>query len=214
MDQLQVPELKEQQDAEWQAWSQWSACSKTCLGGIGLKGQRTRRRGCRDELNNGKTCAELARTSDATETEACNTSPCPINGGWREWDDERNNGKTCAELATTSFLLFPPNPIRSEGRDPHITKFHVTSKIQLRFASTEVLSHMWNPSSQPQEVTFEIRLPEKAFIHGFSMTVSLDRIILRGDQIEGCRWMGKSMWQQLKPRPRQERPTSLRGRSV
>jgi hypothetical protein len=71
------------------------------------------------------------------------------------------------------FLLFPlvtSQPL-SEGRDPTITKFHVTSKIQLRYASTEVLSHMRNPSSQPQEVTFEIRLPEKAFIHGFSMTV-------------------------------------------
>ena len=114
------------------------------------------------------------------------------------------------------FLLFPlvtSQPL-SEGREPTISKFHVTSKIQLRFASTEVLSHMRNPSSEPQEVTFEIRLPEKAFIHGFSMTVSLDRIILRGDQMLDCRWMGKSMWQRLKPRPRQERPTSLRGRSV
>ena len=81
-------------------------------------------------------------------------------------------------------LLFPlvtSQPL-SEGRDPTITKFHVTSKIQLRFASTEVLSHMRNPSSQPQEVTFEIRLPEKAFIHGFSMTVSFNATILTGDQ--------------------------------
>jgi len=75
------------------------------------------------------------------------------------------------DFTVLSFLLFPLVTSQSEGRDPNITKFHVTSKIQLRFASTEVLSHMWNPSSQPQEVTFEIRLPEKAFIHGFSMTV-------------------------------------------
>ena len=114
------------------------------------------------------------------------------------------------------FLLFPlvtSQPL-SERRDPTITKFHVTSKIQLRFASTEVLSHMRNPSSQPQEVTFEIRLPEKAFIHGFSMTVSLDSIILRGGKILDCRWTGKSMLQQLKPRQRQERPTTLQGRWV
>ena len=121
------------------------------------------------------------------------------------------------DFTTLLFLLFPLNvtsqPL-SERRDPNITKFHVTSKIQLRYASTEVLSHIRNPSLEPQEVTFEIRLPEKAFIHGFSMTVSLDRIILRGDQMLDCRWTGKSMWQQLKPRPRQERPTSLRGRSV
>ena len=78
------------------------------------------------------------------------------------------------------FLLSPfaISQSSSEGRAPTITKFHVTSKIQLRYASTEVLSHMSNPSSQPQEITFEIRLPEKAFIHWFSMTVSLDTICL------------------------------------
>jgi hypothetical protein len=80
---------------------------------------------------------------------------------------------TLNDFTPLFFLLFPlvtSQPL-SEGRDPTITKFHVTSKIQLRYAFTEVLSHMRNPSSQPQEVTFEIRLPEKAFIHGFSMTV-------------------------------------------
>ena len=88
------------------------------------------------------------------------------------------------DFTTLLFLLFPlvtSQPL-SEGRDPNITKFHVTSKIQLRYASTEVLSHMTNPSAQPQEVTFEIRLPEKAFIHGFSMTVSFNATILTGDQ--------------------------------
>ena len=33
------------------------------------------------------------------------------------------------------------------------------------------MSHVTNPSSDAQEVKFEIRLPEKAFIHNFSMTV-------------------------------------------
>merc|ERR1711936_1371547 len=77
-------------------------------------------------------------------------------------------------LTALSILLFPfvTSQHVSEGRDPTLTKFHVTSKIQLRYASTEVLSHMRNPSSQPQEVTFEIRLPEKAFIHAFSMMVN------------------------------------------
>ena len=94
------------------------------------------------------------------------------------------------DFTTLLFLLFPLNvtsqPL-SEGGDPNITKFHVTSKIQLRYASTEVLSHMTNPSAQPQEVTFEIRLPEKAFIHGFSMAVSFNATILTGDQHLGFR---------------------------
>ena len=74
-------------------------------------------------------------------------------------------------LVSTLSLVTTSQPT-PEGRDPEITKFHVTSKIQLRYASTEVLSHMSNPSSEAQEVTFEIRLPEKAFIHAFSMMVT------------------------------------------
>ena len=34
-----------------------------------------------------------------------------------------------------------------------------------------MVSHVTNPSREAQEVMFEIRLPEKAFIHNFSMTV-------------------------------------------
>ena len=75
-------------------------------------------------------------------------------------------------VSTSSLVTSQPTP---EGRDPEITKFHVTSKIQLRYASTEVLSHMSNPSSEVQEVTFEIRLPEKAFIHAFSMMVTIHK---------------------------------------
>merc|ERR1711963_511801 len=74
-------------------------------------------------------------------------------------------------LGSTLSLVTTSQPT-PEGRDPEITKFHVASKIQLCYASTEVLSHMNNPSSEVQEVTFEIRLPEKAFIHAFSMMVN------------------------------------------
>merc|ERR1719341_1834126 len=41
---------------------------------------------------------------------------------------------------------------------------------------------MRNPSSEPQEVTFEIRLPEKAFIHGFSMTVDGEEHVARVEE--------------------------------
>ena len=108
-------------------------------------------------------------------------------------------------LVTTS----QPTP---EGRDPEITKFHVTSKIQLRYASTEVLSHMSNPSSEVQEVTFEIRLPEKAFIHAFSMMVTNHKCTI--GQILFWRWMAQSTWQKLKQRKKQERPMTLPERSA
>ena len=73
-------------DAEWQAWQPWSVCSKTCQEAIGLEGTRTRTRGCTEELNSGKTCAELAATSDATENEACNKVCCPKHGEFKAWN--------------------------------------------------------------------------------------------------------------------------------
>merc|ERR1712212_258740 len=89
--------------------------------------------------------------------------------------------KDFTALSILIFSIVTSQPV-SEGGDPIITKFHVTSKIQLRYASTEVLSHMRNPSSEPQEVTFEIRLPEKAFIHGFSMTVDGEEHVARVEE--------------------------------
>ena len=114
-------------------------------------------------------------------------------------------------LVSTLSLVTTSQPT-PEGRDPEITKFHVTSKIQLRYASTEVLSHMSNPSSEVQEVTFEIRLPEKAFIHAFSMMVTTHKCNI--GQILLWRWMAQSTWQKLKQRKKQERPMTLPERSA
>ena len=114
-------------------------------------------------------------------------------------------------LVSTLSLVTTSQPT-PEGRDPEITKFHVTSKIQLRYASTEVLSHMSNPSSEAQEVTFEIRLPEKAFIHAFSMMVTTHKCNI--GQILLWRWMAQSTWQKLKQRKKQERPMTLPERSA
>ena len=114
-------------------------------------------------------------------------------------------------LVSTLSLVTTSQPT-PEGRDPEITKFHVTSKIQLRYASTEVLSHMSNPSSEAQEVTFEIRLPEKAFIHAFSMMVTTHKCNI--GQILFWRWMAQSTWQKLKQKKKQERPMTLPERSA
>ena len=114
-------------------------------------------------------------------------------------------------LVSTLSLVTTSQPT-PEGRDPEITKFHVTSKIQLRYASTEVLSHMSNPSSEAQEVTFEIRLPEKAFIHAFSMMVTTHKCNI--GQILLWRWMAQSTWQKLKQKRKQERSMTQPERSA
>ncbi|CAH1782230.1 unnamed protein product, partial [Owenia fusiformis] len=59
----------------------WGDCSVKCGGGT-----RTVYRTCNNPppFNKGKPC----NISDANITEACNTDPCVIDGGWEEWIDD------------------------------------------------------------------------------------------------------------------------------
>ena len=54
-------------NCQWHAWDQWTDCTKTCGGGT-----RTRSRGTVPAQHGGKECE-----GKSTETEACNTNPCP-----------------------------------------------------------------------------------------------------------------------------------------
>jgi len=53
-----------------------------------------------------------------------------------------------------------------------ITKFHVNSKIQFRYATTEVEAHMKNPGTASNEADFRLVLPDSAFISNFSMIIA------------------------------------------
>merc|ERR1719228_2122964 len=52
-----------------------------------------------------------------------------------------------------------------------ITKFHVDSKIQFRYARTQVTSHIKNPGTAPNQADFTMVLPDSAFISNFSMII-------------------------------------------
>ena len=54
-------------------WSEWSACSKTCDGGI-----KKRTRSCTNPspTNGGKNCVDQGLGA-AEESVACNADPCP-----------------------------------------------------------------------------------------------------------------------------------------
>ncbi|XP_045761388.1 inter-alpha-trypsin inhibitor heavy chain H6-like isoform X2 [Maniola jurtina] len=52
-----------------------------------------------------------------------------------------------------------------------MTHLRVRSEIALRYARTAVVSNVYNPSKRPQEATFQVLLPETAFISGFTMTL-------------------------------------------
>jgi len=55
--------------------------------------------------------------------------------------------------------------------DPVISRFHVVSNIQFRYAQTLVKSYVKNPSSSSQEVSFTAVIPDSAFISNFSMII-------------------------------------------
>merc|ERR1711892_1539877 len=52
-----------------------------------------------------------------------------------------------------------------------ITKFHVNSKIQFRYARTEVFNNIKNPGTAPNKADFTMVIPDSAFISNFSMVI-------------------------------------------
>ncbi|KAL9971012.1 hypothetical protein ACROYT_G023488 [Oculina patagonica] len=69
-------------DGKYNDWSPWSPCSVTC--GIGMK---NRTRACRspEPQFGGKSCEEQALGSSMEATQ-CYLTPCPVNGGYTEWN--------------------------------------------------------------------------------------------------------------------------------
>jgi hypothetical protein len=67
------------------AWSAWGGCSKTCAGG-----QQSRSRHVTvHAAHGGAGCGAL------TETQNCNTQPCPINCVWGAWQPYGTCDKSC-----------------------------------------------------------------------------------------------------------------------
>ncbi len=57
-------------------------------------------------------------------------------------------------------------------KELNVTKLHINSEVQCRFATTEINSRVENVSEQPEEAQFVANLPEGAFITYFEMFVS------------------------------------------
>jgi len=75
-------------------------------------------------------------------------------------------------LVTTTDSSINNAKLEAEKVPVDITKFHVNSKIQFRYATTEVEAHMKNPGTASNEADFRLVLPDSAFISNFSMIIA------------------------------------------
>ncbi|XP_065934945.1 uncharacterized protein [Magallana gigas] len=68
-------------------WNMWSVCSVSCGGGF-----KTRERACTNPSprHGGSNCSD-----NFTDSDICNTSPCPVNGGFGNWGSWSMCSKRC-----------------------------------------------------------------------------------------------------------------------
>jgi len=59
----------------------------------------------------------------------------------------------------------------TDNDQAEIKKFHVNSRIQLRYAITNVETQMQNKHSEAKEVFFDMYIPKEAFVSNFTMTI-------------------------------------------
>ncbi|XP_027058955.1 A disintegrin and metalloproteinase with thrombospondin motifs adt-1-like isoform X3 [Pocillopora damicornis] len=77
----------------WSVWSSWSACGKTCGGGV-----RERTRSCTNPppYFGGKGCG-----AQNHETKECAINKCPVHGGWSKWSNWTECSVTCGPGVVT-----------------------------------------------------------------------------------------------------------------
>ncbi|XP_078378562.1 coadhesin-like [Oculina patagonica] len=76
-------------DGGYSDWSEFSECNVSCGGGL-----KIRKRSCNspEPRNGGRDCSGLGPDM---ETEACNSFPCPVHGGYSEWSNFTKCSVTC-----------------------------------------------------------------------------------------------------------------------
>ena len=72
------------------------------------------------------------------------------------------------EVKLLILALFGLNCVQC---DTEITKFHVNTTIQMRYAVTAVEMQVKNTASEAAEAVFEMYIPEEAFVSNFTMEI-------------------------------------------
>ena len=84
-------------------------------------------------------------------------------------------------LANIWLAISGPTPLNEEKAE--ITKFHVITQIQLRYAITDVETHVRNRHNQAKDVFFDMFIPLEAFVSNFSMVIK-DKTYLQCSQFD------------------------------
>ncbi len=82
-------------------------------------------------------------------------------------------GTTVQLQEETAATSPPPDP----HAKPVISQFLVRSDVQFRYARTRVESHVKNPASLAQTVTFSLVIPDRAFVSNFSMLLGEEEVV-------------------------------------
>uniref|UniRef100_A0A7M5UL69 Uncharacterized protein n=2 Tax=Clytia hemisphaerica TaxID=252671 RepID=A0A7M5UL69_9CNID len=96
-------------DGQWGSWTSWNTCTESCAGGT-----HSRSRSCDSPSpdHGGSQCS-----GSASDSQSCNTHPCPIHGVWTGWGSWQSCNITCGggeENRTRTCTNPPPQ----HGGDP------------------------------------------------------------------------------------------------
>ncbi|XP_066929575.1 uncharacterized protein [Clytia hemisphaerica] len=96
-------------DGVWTNWANWATCSLPCG-----TGSQSRTRTCTDPApeHGGNPCS-----GDGTESQNCNTSPCPIDGVWTNWANWATCSLPCG-TGSQSRTRTCTNPTPEHGGNP------------------------------------------------------------------------------------------------
>ena len=62
-----------------------------------------------------------------------------------------------------------------------ITRFHILTKIQLRYAVTQMETTIKNFHNETTEVVYDMYVPHEAFVSNFSMTLNQETYVAKVD---------------------------------
>ena len=97
-------------------------------------------------------------------------------------------------LILTFFVFISSTPSFSNGARtlngknlPQITKFHVNTKIQMRYAITNIETKVKNNENEVKDVFFNMYIPKEAFVSNFSMIIMNKTYVAKVDTKENAK---------------------------